>query len=438
MSVIYLRDFYNNKIPEKKVELVTHACGKFHVSYETLLEMPPENSFGLYSWKNKHMSISANFYKDNILIFSKDFHRSPSIIIHGDGETELGTFFTFNDKTDSLSIFNMNNQFVKSECLGADCFVEIKRVNDKYAIVVTEEICTYDPFTGLVNLNILFGLESSHIQRPYSNSRVHVPLTKDQQNKIRIFPMIANSNGIIIFNKNDVAINYIFSEENLVLYDDVFNEVFDFYEGSNNVNIFQELNFSTEQIQQINNKITTNKHNGVFLKMDQLDDTQKATIFNNIYDAYNELNISKNIERTLAIIKPDVITNKKNILYAIDRNEFDIIDQFECVFTDTMIDEFYTEHIGKSFYNNLKTFMTSGPSYLLILEGHDAIRQWRKLIGPTNVLIAQKTAPYTLRAIYGDIENSSKNACHGSDSIDSANKEIEFFYKYKHNQLLQK
>lgn len=424
MSVIYLKDFFCNKLPEKKSEQVSYNCGKFSVRYETFPNMPPENSFGLYSWKSSHQSISANFYKDDILIFSKEFKCSPSIIIHGDGKTETGTFFTFNDNLKAIRIFDMTNKLIKVENLGLDCFVEMKRVNDTYAIVVTEECCTYDPSTGLVNLDIFFGLKKSDIKRPYSDSRVHVPLTKNQQNKFTLNPMIATEKGFIVFNRYGLDVTYQFTEENLVLYDDVFHGRVNFYENSENVDVLDILNVPDN---------TMSDNDSIVLTMDNLNEEQKNNIFDKINKTYELLNQKQNIQQTFAIIKPDAIEKnyKDNIIMAIKKNNFKIVDSLDIIFSSEMVDEFYAEHVGKEFYPDLKKFMMSGLSNILILEADDCVKYWRRLIGPTNVCTARRHYPFTLRAIYGDDLDNSKNACHGSDSVESANREINFFNKIK-------
>lgn len=72
--------------------------------------------------------------------------------------------------------------------------------------------------------------------------------------------------------------------------------------------------------------------------------------------------------------------------------------------------------------------MMSGPCFCMVLEGINAIKNWRLFIGPTSVITAKQTAPNSLRAKYGDEVDSSKNTCHGSDSETSANREINFIF----------
>ena len=91
--------------------------------------------------------------------------------------------------------------------------------------------------------------------------------------------------------------------------------------------------------------------------------------------------------------------------------------------TDDMASGFYAEHDGKPFFNDLKKFMTSGPVFIQILEGENAVQKNRDLMGSTN---PQEANPGTIRA---DFANSiDANAVHGSDSLESAKREIEYFF----------
>lgn len=88
--------------------------------------------------------------------------------------------------------------------------------------------------------------------------------------------------------------------------------------------------------------------------------------------------------------------------------------------------EFYAEHIGKPFFDNLVTFMSSGPIHALVLARPDAIKMWRSVMGPTNSFVAKKEKPRCLRALYGT--DGTQNATHGSDSPVSAAREIKFYF----------
>jgi len=89
--------------------------------------------------------------------------------------------------------------------------------------------------------------------------------------------------------------------------------------------------------------------------------------------------------------------------------------------------EFYAEHRGKPFYDELTDFMSSGPIVALELIADGAIQKWRKLIGPTNTFKAREEAPSCLRAQFGT--DGTRNACHGSDSPASADRELGFFFE---------
>ena len=131
------------------------------------------------------------------------------------------------------------------------------------------------------------------------------------------------------------------------------------------------------------------------------------------------------IEKTLSIIKPDAVG--KNLIGK-------IISRFEvnglCVvaaklihLSDDMASGFYAEHEGKPFFDDLKKFMTSGPVFVQVLEGENAVQKNRELMGSTN---PQEAESGTIRA---DFANSiDANAVHGSDSISSAKREIEYFF----------
>ena len=86
--------------------------------------------------------------------------------------------------------------------------------------------------------------------------------------------------------------------------------------------------------------------------------------------------------------------------------------------------EFYKVHQSKPFYSDLCAYLSSGPIVVMILEGENAVLAYRKLMGATNPKDAEEN---TIRKLYGI--SIDKNSVHGSDSIDNAKKEIEFFFK---------
>jgi nucleoside-diphosphate kinase len=131
------------------------------------------------------------------------------------------------------------------------------------------------------------------------------------------------------------------------------------------------------------------------------------------------------VEKTFSIIKPNAV--KKNKIG-------DIINQFEtsglrvAAAKLTMISKdkcelFYAEHKERPFFGELVTFMTSGPVFMMCLVGENAVLKNRELMGATD---PKKANPGTIRAKHGD--NVGENAVHGSDSIESAKRELAIFF----------
>ena len=133
--------------------------------------------------------------------------------------------------------------------------------------------------------------------------------------------------------------------------------------------------------------------------------------------------------RTYAMIKPDAVAsgNIPEILSAISSSSLSVITSKLVNLDDDTINQFYSEHKDRPFFPNLKSFMISGPSLALVLEGTNAVPAWRELAGPTNTQKAIEEAPNSLRAKYGS--DGTRNAVHGSDGVNSATREIDFFIK---------
>ena len=132
-----------------------------------------------------------------------------------------------------------------------------------------------------------------------------------------------------------------------------------------------------------------------------------------------------NIEQTLSIIKPDAV-------------ERDLIDQIKAIFTKNNLKikedkkihltkeeaaEFYKVHQSKPFYDDLCSYLSSGPIVAMILEGENAVLFNRELMGATD---PKKAEDNTIRKLYGI--SIDKNSVHGSDSAENAKKEIDFFF----------
>ena len=127
-----------------------------------------------------------------------------------------------------------------------------------------------------------------------------------------------------------------------------------------------------------------------------------------------------------SIIKPDAVS--KNIVGKIisrfEENGLYLVAGKLIQLDDEMASGFYAEHEGRPFFNDLKTFMTSGPVFVQVLEGEGAILKNRELMGNTN---PQEAAPGTIRADFA--KSIDANAVHGSDSEASAAREINYFFK---------
>lgn len=143
-------------------------------------------------------------------------------------------------------------------------------------------------------------------------------------------------------------------------------------------------------------------------------------------DEFTRKNLSTAQETTLAIIKPDAIRMKGDILQALSRDGFKVVQLQMCHLTKEQAQAFYAEHKGKPFFNDLVNFMTSGSCIAMELMRPNAIVRWRDLLGPTNTEVARANAPNSIRARFGT--DGTKNACHGSDSVESASREVEFFF----------
>ncbi len=131
------------------------------------------------------------------------------------------------------------------------------------------------------------------------------------------------------------------------------------------------------------------------------------------------------IQRTLSIIKPDAVA--KNVIGEIisrfEKNNLKIIAAKLITLSASDAGGFYSEHKGKPFYDDLIEFMTSGPVFIQVLEGEDAISKNRELMGNTD---PSKADPGTIRADFA--QTIDANAVHGSDSEISAEREIAFFF----------
>lgn len=139
------------------------------------------------------------------------------------------------------------------------------------------------------------------------------------------------------------------------------------------------------------------------------------------------------MEKTLSIIKPDAVSKNVvgKIISRFEENGLHLVAGKLIQLDDEMASGFYAEHDGKPFFNDLKKFMTSGPVFVQVLEGENAIQKNRDLMGSTN---PQEADPGTIRADFA--KSIDANAVHGSDSEISAEREINYFFSP--NEIVEK
>ena len=132
------------------------------------------------------------------------------------------------------------------------------------------------------------------------------------------------------------------------------------------------------------------------------------------------------MEQTLSIIKPDAVERNliEDIKSMFTKNNLKIKEDKKIHITKDEAAEFYKVHQSKPFYNDLCSYLSSGPIIVMILEGKNAVLLNRQLMGATNPKDAEEG---TIRKKYGI--SIDKNSVHGSDSIENAKTEIEFFFK---------
>ena len=133
-----------------------------------------------------------------------------------------------------------------------------------------------------------------------------------------------------------------------------------------------------------------------------------------------------NTEKTLSIIKPDAVERNldNEIKQLFIKNGFNIFKEKKIQIEKSEAEKFYKIHETKPFYNDLCSYLSSGPIIAMILEKENAVADNRKLMGATNPNDAEEG---TIRKKYGI--SIDKNSVHGSDSVENAKIEIDFFFK---------
>ncbi|XP_076057583.1 nucleoside diphosphate kinase homolog 7 isoform X2 [Oratosquilla oratoria] len=146
-------------------------------------------------------------------------------------------------------------------------------------------------------------------------------------------------------------------------------------------------------------------------------------------DSSTRNHIESQRQRTFAMVKPDAVHRIGEIIDVIQSRNFEVAQMKMVQLTREEAGEFYKEHQGRSFFQSLLDYITSGPVVALHLISRDAVRKWRTTLGPTDSNLARQDDPESIRAKFG--KDKQSNAAHGSDSDTSANREIEFFFPSK-------
>ena len=132
------------------------------------------------------------------------------------------------------------------------------------------------------------------------------------------------------------------------------------------------------------------------------------------------------MEKTLSIIKPDAVERNLigQIVSIFEKNSLIIHSIKKILLSKKKAEEFYFVHKERPFFNDLCTYMSSGPVVVMVLEGNNSVVKNREIMGATNPKDAAKG---TIRNLYGI--SLDKNSVHGSDSKENAKIEIDFFFK---------
>ena len=132
------------------------------------------------------------------------------------------------------------------------------------------------------------------------------------------------------------------------------------------------------------------------------------------------------MEKTFVMVKPDGVQRNLigEVVHRFEKKGFKLVGAKFMVISDELAEKHYGEHKGKPFFSNLVEFITSGPVFAMVWEGNEVIKTARKIIGSTNPLESENG---TIRGDFGMVVH--KNIIHGSDSSESAQREINLFFK---------
>lgn len=227
---IYNKNLYNNPKTEN-IKHFIHTCGIFSAEYDYSDHCGRfDSNIGKFS-----KSALVTFKENNNIIFEMNSGSTPSIILYGDGKTREGTKFCIGN----VSIYDFNQKLIRTTCIGADSHHDIQRVNDKYAISNSIEVCTWSNFFGMIDLELFFNQTGDEEPiRAYDNARIHVPLHGDD----KIYATCADEEGFVLNNGH------------LLKYEDV--EDYDFSNGKGYIQLdFSKLGYSEEHVKNINDML---------------------------------------------------------------------------------------------------------------------------------------------------------------------------------------
>uniref|UniRef100_A0A1B6C8C7 DM10 domain-containing protein n=2 Tax=Clastoptera arizonana TaxID=38151 RepID=A0A1B6C8C7_9HEMI len=153
----------------------------------------------------------------------------------------------------------------------------------------------------------------------------------------------------------------------------------------------------------------------------------RQIVINDYANNVTKEQLEHKMQRTFALIKPDGLQNKGNILNILISNHFKIAKLKMVNMTKDDVLEFYSEHKGESFLPFVVDLLVSAPVIALELMGERGLEKLIKLVGPSDPSVAKTKAPSSIRALYG--KDTVKNAIHASNTIESADKECNFFFE---------
>lgn len=174
---------------DNKIKHFVHTCGIFSAEYDY------KDHYSRFDSNIEKFPLGTKviFKENGEKIFEMDSNSSPSIIIHGDGKTREGTRFCIGN----VYIYDFNQKLIRKTQIGSDSHHDIQRVNDKYAISNSIEVCTWCNFFGLIDLDLFFSQNGNEEEiRAYDNARIYIPINRDDI----LYATCADENGFILNN----------------------------------------------------------------------------------------------------------------------------------------------------------------------------------------------------------------------------------------------